>query len=228
MWSDFILVFAAYFLGGAPHLTLLARLRRVQLNGDFHQDLWKRAGKTAGFIGVLGEFAKGVIPVLAGRWLGFGPVTVALAGLAVVCGQMWPVFKKFDGEKGNSIAIAMAAVLSPQPAIIAIIIIIVALIIRTVPRLMSKPADGKRVIIGGAYSRSLPIGMALCFLSLPFSSWYFKLPPEIIWSTAGLFILIMARRLTAGLSVDLKASRDKKRVIINRLLYDRAAEYLRL
>ena len=37
MWSDIALVIAAYLLGAAPHLTLLARLRRVRLTGDFHE-----------------------------------------------------------------------------------------------------------------------------------------------------------------------------------------------
>jgi len=222
MWSDAALILASYLLGAAPHLVLLARLRHVKLNGDFHQDLWNRAGKTLGIMGVLGEFAKGVIPVLAARWLGFGPVTAALAGLAVVIGQMWPVFNRFDGEKGNSVAIAMVAVLAPRPALIAIIILIVALIIRIIPRLTAKPAAGSRTIIGGAYSRTFPLGMALCFLSLPVSSWYFHQPPEIVWSMAALFVLIMVRRLTAGLRDDLKTGQDIKSILIKRLLYDRA------
>jgi glycerol-3-phosphate acyltransferase PlsY len=222
MWSDAALILASYLLGAVPHLSLLAKLRDVKLDGDFHQDLWNRAGKTLAVIGVLGELAKGVIPVLAGRSLGFGPVTIALAGLAAVCGQMWPVFGNFDGEKGNSIAIAMMVVLAPGPTVIAIIFPIIALIIRTVHRLTAEPAAGGRVIIGGPYSRILPLGMALCFLSLPVLSLCFHQPPEIIWCTTVLFILIMVRRLTAGLRNDLKASRDIKSILIKRLLYDRA------
>ena len=222
MWPVIALILASYLIGAAPHLALLARLRRVKLNGDFHQDLWNRAGKATAVIGVLGEFAKGVIPVLVGRWLGFGTVTVAIAGLAAVCGQMWPVFARFDGEKGNSIAIAMVAALAPAPALVAIIFPVIALIIRTIPRLTAKSTDGSKTIIGGTYSRSLPVGMALCFLSLPVSSWYFGEPTAVIWGTAILFLLIMIRRLTAGLSDDLKASRDVKRILFQRLLYDRA------
>ncbi len=222
MWSDAALILASYLLGAVPHLALLAKLRRISLNGDFHENLWNRAGKTLAIIGVMGEFAKGVIPVLVGRWLDFGPVTIAVAGLAAVCGQMWPVFARFDGEKGNSIAVAMVTALAFRAAIVALIFPIIAIIIRTAPRLTVKPGAGVKPVIGGPYSRSLPVGMALFFLSLPLLGWFFDEPPEIIWVTALLFILILFRRLTAGLSDDLKTGADIKSIMVKRLLYDRA------
>lgn len=222
MWSDAILILASYLLGAVPHLALLARLRRIRLRGDFHENLWNRAGKTLAIIGILGEFAKGVIPVLVGRWLDFGPVTVAIAGLAAVCGQMWPVFARFDGEKGNSIAIAMVMALATRPAAVALIFPVIAIIIRAADRLTARAKAEGKPVIGGPYSRSLPVGMALFFLSLPFLGWYFSEPPEIIWVTAFLFVLIIIRRLTAGLSDDLKTGLDIKNILFNRLLYDRA------
>ncbi len=222
MWPDIILILASYLLGAAPHLVWLARLRRVRLNGDYHQNLWNRAGKGLAVIGVVGEFVKGALPVLVGWWLGLGPVTLTLAGLAAVGGQMWPVFHRFDGEKGNSVGIAMVAALAPAPALVAIIFPIAALSIRTVPRLAVKSATGGRPVVGGPYSRSLPVGMALCFLSVPVSSWYFREPAAIVWGTAFLFAMIMVRRLTAGLRDDLKASRDIKSILFRRLFYDRS------
>ena len=223
MLADIALVLGAYLLGSVPHLPLLARLRRIDLDGDFHESLWYRAGKIIGITGVLGEFAKGILPVLVGKSLGFDLTIVAIAGLAAVCGQMWPVFSRFDGEKGNSVALAMMITLAPKPTLFAIIPVIIALIIRTVPRLLPGPeSTGGRSVIGGTYSRSLPLGMAVCFLLLPFISWYFDKPLEITLCTAALFILIMIRRLTAGLRADLKSSHDTRGILIKRLLYDRA------
>lgn len=223
MWANLALILGAYVLGSAPHLPLLARLRHVDLNGDFHQNLWYRGGKVIGVVGVLGEFAKGVIPVLVGRWLGFEPVIFVVAGLAAVCGQMWPVFSRFDGEKGNSIAIAMVFALVPLAALVAIIPVIIALIIRTAPRLRRRAGTpGDKSVVGGAYSRSLPVGMFICFLILPLVSWYFGKPAAIIWGTAALFVLIMIRRLTAGLRSDLKSENDTGGILLRRLFYDRA------
>lgn len=223
MWADIVLVLGSYIFGSIPHLPLLAKLRRVDLEGDFHENLWYRAGRVIGVMGVLGEFAKGVLPVLVAKNLDFGLATIAIAGLAAVCGQMWPVFSRFDGEKGNSIAMAVVITLTPVPGLVAAIIIIIALIIRTAPRLIAKSGkSGDKSIVGGPYSRSLPVGMFISFLILPFVSWYFGEPAEIIWCCATLYVLIMIRRLTAGLSEDLKASQDIGSILLRRLLFDRA------
>lgn len=223
MWADIVLVLGSYIFGSIPHLPLLARLRRVELDGDFHENLWYRAGRVIGVIGVLGEFVKGVLPVLVGKVLGFDLSVVAIAGLAAVCGQMWPVFLRFDGEKGNSIALAMVIALIPIPGLVAVIPVVIALLVRTASRLITKSKkSGDKSIVGGPYSRSLPLGIFICFLILPFVSWYFGEPVEIIWCCSALFILIMTRRLTAGLSDDLKVGQDIGSILLRRLLYDRA------
>jgi len=223
MWADFILVIGSYIFGSIPHLSLLAKLRRVELSGDFHENLWYRAGRIFGVMGVAGEFIKGALPVLVAKGLGFCPATVALTGLAAVCGQMWPVFSRFDGEKGNSIALAVVIALAPVPGLVAVIPIIIALIVRTLPRLIARfRQSGDKSIIGGSYSRSLPVGMFICFLILPFVSWYCGETVEIVWCLSALFVLIMTRRLTAGLREDLKARGDIGSILLKRLLYDRA------
>ena len=223
MLSDIALVLGAYLLGSVPQLILLARLRHVELDGDYHQTLWTKAGKHIAIIGVLGEFVKGVIPVLVGRSLDFSTGVIALAGLAAVCGQMWPVFSRFDGEKGNSVALPMVIALTPRAALVAIAPVIISIIIRTATRLLakSKPAY-ERYVVGGAYSRSLPLGIFICFLLLPFTSIYFREELVITWCYAALFIVTMLRRLTAGLTVDLKASNEIRSILVNRLLYDRS------
>jgi glycerol-3-phosphate acyltransferase PlsY len=224
MWADILLVLGAYLVGSLPHLHLLARLRRIDLSGDFHQDLWDRGGKFIGVAGVIGEFVKGVVPVLVARALDFDITVIAVAGLATVCGQMWPVFTSFDGEKGNSIAIAMSIALVPVPALIAVIPVVVAVIIRTASRVFAGSSSGGRLpIIGGPYSRALPLGMLACFLLLPFSTWAFDEPLAVVWCCAALFLLIMVRRLTAGLAEDMKTGSNFRDIAIRRLLYDRAS-----
>ena len=222
MLAEIVLIAGAYLLGSLPHLTLLARLRRVNLNGDFHQTLWNKGGKSVAVIGILGEFSKGIIPVLIGKALDFEPVFVALAGLAAVVGQMWPVFHRFDGEKGNSIALAMVFALSYQVALVGIVPVLISLLVRTLPRILARSRE-KQPIVGGPYSRSLPVGMFLGFLVLPPAAWYFGESPAVVWTLVALFVLmIIIRRLTAGLAADLKSGRDIKTMLLNRLLYDRS------
>ena len=223
MWGDIALVVGAYLLGSAPHLRFIARLRGIRLDGDFHQELWYRAGRLVGVLGVIGEFVKGATPVLVGKALGLDSPAVAAAGVAAVSGQMWPVFARFDGEKGNSIAVAMGAALAPLALLCSLGFVVVALVVRMAPRLRAR-SSGRR-IIGGEYSRSLPLGMFACFLSLPFFAWAFGEPPAYSWGLAALFVLmIVVRRLTAGLRLDLRESPDRRRdIVLRRLFYDRAA-----
>ncbi len=223
MWSDIALIIGAYLLGSAPHLSALGKLRGITLEGDLHIGLWRRGGRLVGTIGILTEFVKGVIPVLVGKSLGFDMLIVTLAGLAVVSGQMWPIFSRFNGEKGNSIGLAMAGALAPKPFFIALVPIAIGAIIRTMPRLLDRRQSlNERLKFGGPPSLSLPLGMAIGFLLLPIASWWLKEPLVIIAGYSALFILIMVRRLTAGLSGDLKANADIKSVLLNRFLYDRS------
>ena len=219
-----IYIVGSYLLGSIPHLKLLAWLRHIKLEGDYHQELYYRAGKIYGVLGVIGEFIKGAAPVLVGKALDFDIGIITAAGLAAVCGQMWPVFSLFDGEKGNSIALAMMMALTPFATLIGMVPVIISLIFRTVPRLMNKSGNsGSKGIVGGQYSNSLPVGMALCFLVIPFAAWWLGEPWQIVWGGFALFFLmIIVRRLTAGLRVDLASGADVKKIIHLRLLYDRS------
>lgn len=212
----FAFIAAAYLVGSLPQLRLLARLRHLNTEGDLHIGLWEQGGHLVAVIGVFGDFAKGVIVILVGRQLNLETSILALAGLAVVSGQMWPLFTGFDGEKGNSVGIAMAATLTPVPLLIALVPIATGLIIRMTPRVLKSEPP-----IGGRPSLSLPLGMAIGFLVLPFAGLFTGEPPVIFWAYLALFLLIMLRRVTAGLRADL-AEGDTDGIFINRLLFDRS------
>jgi len=223
MWANVALVLGAYLLGSLPHLSVLGKLRGVELEGDSHISLWQRGGRIVGTIGIVGEFAKGVIPVLVGKSLGFDLFIVVVAGLAVVCGQMWSIFSRFDGEKGNSVGLAMAGTLAPIILFIALVPIVIGVAIRTVPRLMDTSQSlNERLKFGGPPSRSLPVAMAIGFLVMPITGWCLGKPPEITFGLLSLFVLIMVRRLTAGLRGDMAVNTDIKGILLNRLLYDRS------
>jgi glycerol-3-phosphate acyltransferase PlsY len=223
VWADVALILGAYLLGSSPHLSALGKLRGVDLEGDFHMSLWHRTGRLIGTIGILLEFVKGVIPVLVGRGLGFDVSIIVLAGLAVVCGQMWPVFSRFDGEKGNSIGLAMAAALAFKPLLIAVVPVIIGIAVRTVPRLLDASQSlNERLKFGGPPSRSLPLAMAIGFALLPVASWWLDEPPVVTAGFIVLFILIIVRRLTAGLRSDLAVAGNIGHILLNRFLYDRS------
>ena len=203
------LAIGSYLLGSLPQVYLLGRLRGVDLRQepDLHIALWQRARWTA-VLAVLGDLAKGTIPVLVGRALGLGPGGVALAGLMVVLGQMWPLPFLSTGGRGNSTGITMALALAPSAFRFALIPLSLAFLVR---------------LWEGSNSRSLPLGMAVAFATLPLASYFTRQPLSITLALLGVFLAIILRRLTAGLRADLKVASSRKSLFLNRLLFDRSS-----
>jgi len=223
MWDDIALVVGAYLLGSVPHLVGLARLTGLDSSGDLHIKLWNERGPTVGLVAIFGELIKGAVPVLVGKGLDFDILTVTLAGLAVVTGQMWSMFRRFKGEKGNSIGVAMSASLSIIPLLFAAIAFAVGAAVKLMPRLLNRNISVKeKVEFGGPQSLSLPLGMAVGFLVLPLASWGFGDPVVVTLGFSVMFILIMIKRMTADVRQDLVEGVSLRSVLINRFLFDRS------
>ncbi|MEE8471135.1 MAG: glycerol-3-phosphate acyltransferase [Dehalococcoidia bacterium] len=225
MWDELGLIVGAYVLGSLPLMYLLGRLHGINLRefDDMHIALWRNVSRVEGLLGITFDFAKGVIAVLAARALGFDAGWVAFAGVAAVAGQMWPVFFKFsDGERGNTVGLAMSGALATKAMLIALVFVLIGAAIRTIPRwLQSDQTLNERLELGGPPSLSLPLGMAVGFAVLPVSAWLMGQPLEVILALVVLFAIIMGRRLTVGVVEDLRQPSGKKIMLLNRLLFDR-------
>jgi glycerol-3-phosphate acyltransferase PlsY len=209
----------------------LARAKGLDLSQekDLHLALWRKVGILEGLSGFLFDFSKGAIPVLIGFGFGLPPMAVGLSGVAAVAGQMWPVFYHFDGEKGNSIGVALVSALiltyRTYPVFLCLIPMAIGGGIRFFSTLSStnepfseriKFHKATNIII----ARSLPVGMILGFATAPLASWCFGQPREMTLCLFFLFLFIVLRRLTASLRADLKASNNLKGVLINHLIFD--------
>jgi glycerol-3-phosphate acyltransferase PlsY len=225
MWNEFVLILGCYLLGSFPFMFILGRLHGVDLreHDDSHIALWREVGRVQGFCGVAFDLLKGVIAVAAARGAGFDIGWVAFAGVAAVAGQMWTVFLKFDGEKGNSTGLAMSGVLATTAMLFSLIPIIAGILIRTIPRFRQPDQSvSERFRFGGPPSNSLPVGMAIGFAVMPIAAWGLGYEWQIWVAFAGLFGLIMLRRATAGVREDLGEGASVWRVLLNRLLFDRS------
>ncbi len=235
--ADIALVIGAYLLGSLPYMILLGRAKGVDLSkeADLHEALWHKVGRLEGLSGVLVDMLKGVIPIIIGFVFDFRLAVTAAAGVAAVVGQMWPVFRKFDGERGNTTGIGVVIALtmyltatsSPLAYIVFIIFaipILIGICIKIMPRFIrSEQTLSERFMFGGPVSNSMPLGMGAGFALAPLSSWCLRQPPEMTWAFLAVFVAIMIRRLTVGLSKDLKEPKANiKSIMINRLLYDRS------
>jgi glycerol-3-phosphate acyltransferase PlsY len=230
-WYEILFIIGAYLFGSIPYMLLLSRAKGIDLSRetDMHIATWHKVGRLEGLSGIIFDLLKGIIPVLVASLLDFRLIIVVIAGIAAFIGQMWPVFEKFDGEKGNTTGGGVVATLSIYYNIYLVVvsgacIMLIGFLIRTVPRFTAPGQTfNDRMKFGGPVSNSLPLAMLLGFAAMPLVSWLLHAPSEITIAMVVVFVLIVIRRLTAGLCADLKTPRTGVcRILLNRFLFDRS------
>ncbi|XUX01469.1 MAG: glycerol-3-phosphate acyltransferase [Dehalogenimonas sp.] len=222
MVANIAVIVAAYFIGAFPQLLLMAKYHHIEPVGDLHHAIWKKAGPVWGLSASAIDVLKGIGTVWLVRSMDFDISIVVLASLAATCGQMWPVFKKFDGEKGNTTGFGAAATLAFWPAIICLIPVFLAIISKAIKAagLKSIPKE-QRFRTGAGQSTALPLGVGVALLVLPLAAYFLDEPMAVVAGFAALFVLVMLRRLTAGLSADLATNSPRDQILWSRLLLDR-------
>ncbi|MGE3845873.1 MAG: glycerol-3-phosphate 1-O-acyltransferase PlsY [Gammaproteobacteria bacterium] len=100
------LVVVAYLMGSVSTAVLVCRAlgvadpRDVGSRNPGATNVLRHAGKGAAAVTLLGDAAKGLVPVLIGHALGLDITWLAAVGLAAFLGHLYPVFYGFVGGKG--------------------------------------------------------------------------------------------------------------------------------
>ena len=111
MFYESILIIAAYLLGSISsaivvcHLMGLPDPRSQGSRNPGATNVLRLGGKKAAAITLIGDWLKGLLPVVAGHLLGFEPLILGLAGLAAFTGHLYPLFFGFKGGKGVATAL---------------------------------------------------------------------------------------------------------------------------
>ena len=206
-------ILLSYLAGSVSFPYWIARLRGVDLRAVGSRklggsNLWKSVGPREAVVGGLLDAAKGFAAVVTARALGL-PLELQLAcGIAGVCGQMWPVFHRFDGGRANSAGWGFALAVDP-----------VAFLIMMTPVIA---AFAMRVAVRPRPSRLLPIAALLSFGVFPAVIWEQEGTTPAVVAGLVLITLILVRRITAGIGDDLATGAPAARVLINRALFDRS------
>jgi glycerol-3-phosphate acyltransferase PlsY len=157
--------------------------------------------------GVL-DAAKAFAAVLVARALGLDLETQLACGIAANVAQMWPVFHRFDGGRANATGWGFALAVDPIAALIMGIPLLAALLLTISVR--PRP------------TRLFPLASLLSFFVFPAVIWEQEgITPTVVAGVIVL-VLIVVRRITAGLRDDLATGAALARVLINRALYDRS------
>ena len=119
MLTSLFMVVAAYLLGSVSTAIVVCRLlgvadpREVGSRNPGATNVLRHAGKGAAAVTLLGDSAKGLIPVLIGHALGLGATALAAIALAAFLGHLYPLYYGFVGGKGVATFIGVTLALNP-------------------------------------------------------------------------------------------------------------------
>lgn len=130
-----LLSLAAFFIGSIPTGLIIAKAHGIDLkitgSGNIGAtNVLRTVGKWQAFFTLLGDFSKGAVAVLAGRYFFEGNVYYeGIIGLFSILGHNFSVFLRFRGGKGVATSLGVLNIYSPQTGLFTIIIWIMTVLI---------------------------------------------------------------------------------------------------
>ncbi len=205
----FALMLAAYLLGSVPAAYIVARLVRgmdIRQHGTGQVgagNLWRMTSWKLGLPAGAFDLGKGILMVWVAQVLGLSVAQQLMVGTAAVIGHNWSIFCRFGGGRGIATAIGVVLILpvinamTPWPAVTCLACLAIGVIVL----------------------RSSPLPVLVSIASLPVVSAIYE-PVTTTLGFLAIFLIVVIKRLVAPRAVEL-TSIGKKRVLLNRLLFDR-------
>ena len=172
-----IAIIIAYLIGSIASAILVSKWlqlpdpRSIGSGNPGATNVLRTGNKTAAALTLLGDLLKGLLPVLAGRWLQFEMFALCCIGLAAIIGHMYPVYYRFRGGKGVATTLgALFGISWPLAVAWLVIWLSVAKITR--------------------YSSLAALLATVC---LPLLSWWLAYPVAILGFTIAITILVFWR-----------------------------------
>ncbi|MDG0996250.1 MAG: glycerol-3-phosphate 1-O-acyltransferase PlsY [Gammaproteobacteria bacterium] len=117
--SSLLLIIGSYIIGSISSAVLVSRSmgladpRTVGSGNPGATNVLRSGNKKAAALTLIGDLAKGLLPLLVARQLQVGTELLCAMALAAIIGHMYPLFLKFKGGKG--VATTLGALLGLNP-----------------------------------------------------------------------------------------------------------------
>lgn len=168
-----LLVLIGLLAGSIPFGYLAGRrlqgidLRNVGSGGTGATNVLRTLGKKASAAVLLLDFLKGLLPVVAARWVGVGDWWVAAVAVATVVGHCWSPFIGFKGGKG--VATGGGAAIALFPPVLLVVPVILLIIWQT-----------RYVSLGSLIGAGLAVVLAAAFAIAGALPWAFVVAIAVI------------------------------------------------
>ncbi|MDE3192873.1 MAG: glycerol-3-phosphate acyltransferase [Chloroflexota bacterium] len=210
---DLPLVVASYLLGSFSFPWIVAWWHGVDLRATGSRklggsNLARALGPRWGLFGGGLDLLKGCVAILVAAAFGLPLEMRAFCALAVVAGQMWPIFHDLDGGRANATAWGTILVLDPVAAIPCAALVLAA--------------AGARFAIRPHPTRLVPLAAILSFLVWPAVVDLAAGPRSLVVGGGLVFALVLLRRITAGIADDVATGAPLPKILLDRALFDRS------
>lgn len=123
----------AYLIGSIPIGLILSKIKgkdpRQTGSGNIGAtNVMRTAGKAMGVITLIGDVAKGFLPVIVVKHYSHEPILVAALGFLAFLGHLYPIYLRFKGGKGVATALGVYLAISPLAILIDILVFILVLL----------------------------------------------------------------------------------------------------
>jgi len=206
--NSLIWIIVSYFLGSIPCGYIISKVSgknvlEIGWRKSSGSNVFRNVGKLQGILTGILDVTKGFLAVWLAKKIGFSPQIQVLSGVAVVAGNNWSIFLKMAGGRGIGTFAGVLLALSPK---ILGISLIVPLIV--------------------AFVWNASIGTILLLILLILFSFYYNQFETVGFLTLLSLFPIFFKRLSP--IKELKEGKNKKDLIINRLIFDDDYPYLEL
>ncbi|MSQ47500.1 MAG: glycerol-3-phosphate 1-O-acyltransferase [Deltaproteobacteria bacterium] len=140
-----IIVALAYLCGAIPTGVILTKrlgldIRTMGSGNVGATNVARSAGKKVGLLTLLGDIAKGLIPMLLVRFLDLGEAALACAAVAALIGHVFSPFLEFSGGKGVATGLGVLLGIAPLVILFALVVFIVTFAVSRIISLASLAA----------------------------------------------------------------------------------------
>lgn len=203
----FLALLVAYAWGSLSPTYFVARwrrgidLRRYGSGNVGGMNLGVALGSTWAFtIGAL-DWAKGLLPALGARLVGWDWTSIVLISLATVLGHNWSLYLGFKGGRGIAVTLGLLFAWDWHLALLFL------------------------AIIAGGWSanRGAPSCLIALALLAPLA-WFIAAPLELVWGSVALLVVAIVKRVEANRLPLPTDARAKRLVLLRRVWLDRDIE----
>lgn len=171
------MLLGAYLLGSLSTAIVVCRVigatdpREAGSRNPGATNVLRIAGKGPAAVTLLGDSAKGLIPVLIGHALGLDATWLAAIALAAFLGHLYPVYYGFEGGKGVATFIGVTLALNP---------------------VLGASFVGIWLLVAVALRWS-SVAALVATACMPLVSWYLKAPPAAVALVGVMSVLVFWR-----------------------------------